>query len=516
MGLAWFALTAGAAGVLCGAGVLLLASGRPVERTPESIEFDRAIRRWMFSGAAVILVGAALAWFIPKSPFSHTWIYGWLLGGLAGAGGFWLLTQTVLLARAPDPSPTTRALAPTMVGAVIGGLAVATAAVLVLLFPAGGPDAALGLALGCAAFGLATLAGHSRSGALQWEFTGIYLLLVIGLAIATILSAAHFTNLSPAWRALPAALGGVAVLAALVGGIATMRLESVSGARLVATAAATALLSAGLSLLLFRQGGETLPAFIAFAVGAAVGVLVVWARVSQLSSAGSALFGLAALVALLIGFRLLAGYGAALTGIGLWAALLPVAGTLLERRGNTAAPGAYTLLLAFGMMTAFLVFRLLLERVGGRVPGLDLGYHYEFTGLLVGALLPVTLSRALYGQRSVLGSRLALAVTLGIVLAPPSLMILWGARTGVGLAAGLVIGVAALVAALPEDEGVQTAPLVFTAVVTGLVTLSVSDLLQPLYDLPRVDKVYIAVGLGLLFVLWLALLSSRRRAPEVF
>lgn len=516
MGLAWFALTAGAAGILCGAGVLLLASGQPAERTPDTVEFGNALRRWALFGAAVILIGAALLWFIPKSPFSHIWIYGWLIGGLASAGAFWLLTHTVQLARAPSPSSATQLLAPTMVGAVLGGLAVTTIAVLVLLFPSGAPEAALGLALGCAAFGLATLAGHSRSGALQWEFTGVYLLLVIGLALGTVISAAHFSNLSASWQALPAAVGGVVVLAALVSGIATMRMERLPAARLVASAAATALLSAGLSLLLFRQGGEALPAFIAFGVGAGVGVLLVWARASQMSGAGSALLGLAAIVALLIGFRLLAGYGVALTGIGLWTALLPVVGVLLERRGNTAAPGAYALLLALGMVTGFLVFRLLLARVGGRVPGLELGYHYEFTGLLVGALLPVTLGRALYGQRSVLGARLAWALTLGIILAPPSLMILWGTRAGVGLAAGLVIGIATLVAALPEDEGVQTVPLVFTAVVTGLVALTLSDLLQPLYDLPRLSKIYLAVALGLLFVIWLALLNTRRRAPEVF
>ena len=390
-------------------------------------------------------------------------------------------------------------------------LALAAVSLAFLLF-GGDPGSAL---LGCA-LGFGMIAGLTR---LMMGGEGLHSLeaaaaLAATLAAACLLAAAHFDK--PAlrgWWAFPLALAATWVLAQAVAhaGAATKRSPAI---RVAAAALLAAVLTLLGGLLLARRLGPLDPLAALLVTGFVTAALIVWltnALAGEPQVRGpalpAALSALLMLFALVLGFKLLQGFGAGLALLGAWAV---IASGLARGGARSFLP---IQMLIFG--ANFLLLRLFLERIGAGPGDVQPDLHYTLIGVLLGALLPVV-SLSLCARPG-----LGRTLLLGLLTAasPLILVTLWGPDAAVGLLLGLIVAPALAVVTQPEAES-WLAPAGLVSLGLALVTVQFGEVFATLYLAPRAHKVYLAGGIAVLVLLWIAglglarLFAARRPTQE--
>jgi hypothetical protein len=483
-----------------------------------------------------LLLGAVLtillfsATFYEEYPFSPGHRLGWgiLVGGLAA------LLSALGAARLPRPSvgywPYPSVLA--------SALSLSALSLTVIIFPGDPVDGLLGCALGIVMVtgifrclpsvesppthaGSATAAPGDFGPALE-AGAG----LAVTLAAACCLAVYHFHRTDMrGWWAYGLALAAFWLLGHLLSYIAAAQ-RSAARYPVLLLVLASALGIALVITLGAMLGARLEPAeklTLLLASGAVTTALIAWLSLTAAAAdhtllRGIQTGGLAAilvLVLLIIGFKALAGFGAALTLIAGWG----VAIAALSYGGAAAQIPMQALALG----TSFLLLRLFLERFGAGLGDVDLSVHYTLIGLLIGALLPLVFS-ALYPRPGV--GRAILLLVLG-ALAVPAVLALWGLDAVLGLllgliaAQGIVVLARLVVPATPTPtEGPEHAAWVAPAGILGLgialVAVQFSQSLAFLYEVPRAAKVYLAGGIALAALLWiigLGLLRLRKRTP---
>ena len=390
-------------------------------------------------------------------------------------------------------------------------LALAAVSLAFLLF-GGDPGSAL---LGCA-LGFGMIAGLTRlmmggEGGHSLEAAAA---LAATLAATCLLAVAHFDK--PAlrgWWAFPLALAAAWVLAQAVAhaGAATKRSPAI---RVAAAALLAAVLTLLGGLLLARRLGPLDPLAALLVTGFVTAALIVWltnALAGEPQVRGpalpAALSALLMLFALVLGFKLLQGFGAGLALLGAWAV---IASGLARGGARSFLP---IQMLIFG--ANFLLLRLFLERIGAGPGDVQPDLHYTLIGVLLGALLPVV-SLSLYARPG-----LGRTLLLGLLTAasPLILVTLWGPDAAVGLLLGLIVAPALAVVTQPEAES-WLAPAGLVSLGLALVTVQFGEVFATLYLAPRAHKVYLAGGIAVLVLLWIAglgfarLFAARRPTQE--
>lgn len=221
-----------------------------------------------------------------------------------------------------------------------------------------------------------------------------------------------------------------------------------------------------------------------------------WSRAIQAHALSAAL----AIFVVVVSFKLLAGFGAAVALIAAWG----IAGAVLGLKGSS--PRMLSQALAVG--ASLLLLRLFLERSGSEVGETELSLHYTLIGVIIGVLLPFVYSslRLRWGAgRTLLVGGLAAA-------SPIVLLTLWGPDAALGLLAGLVGAQAIALLLMPLSElnpeaAVWQAPAPLLAILAGLVVVQFTQPFAFLYEMPRVYKAYVAGGVALAVIIWLIVLG---------
>lgn len=463
-----------------------------------------------------------LATFREGYPFSPGHRLGWglLIGGLAA------LLSALGAARLPGPSvgywPYPSVLA--------SALSLSALSLTLILFPGDPVDGLLGCALGIVmVIGILRCLPSEESPSALGDFGPA---LEAGAGVAVTLAAAcclavyhfHRTDMR-GWWAYALALAAFWLLGHLLSYIAAAQR---SAARypvlllLLASALGIALVIALGAMLGARlEPAEKLTLLLAS--GVVTAALIAWLSLTAAAADHTLLRaiqtgGLAAilvLVLLIVGFKALAGFGAAVALIAGWG----VAIAALSYGGAAAQIPMQALALG----ASFLLLRLFLERFGAGLGDVDLSVHYTLIGLVIGALLPLVFS-ALYPRPGV--GRAIVLLVLG-VLSVPAVLALWGLDAVLGLLLGLIaaqgiVVLARLVVPLAPTptESPEHADWVAPAGILGLgialVAVQFSQPLAFLYEVPRAAKVYIAGATALAALLWiigLGLLRLRKRTP---
>ncbi|UCH34774.1 MAG: hypothetical protein JSV65_20030, partial [Armatimonadota bacterium] len=404
---------------------------------------------------------------------------------------------------------------------------------LVLLLFRGDPVDAL---LGCA-FGVVMVAGVLRvmipdegtpEGSGQQGTNGCPVIPAVeaGAILAVILAAGcalgvyHFHDSAlRGWWAYPLALAALWTVGHVVANIAS---ASRSAAKYpLLSLAAAGVLSAILVLVVgMRLAGKLEPVEslgLLLAGGVVTAALVAWLgfsveKLTWLRAMQSyALAGVLVIVLVVLSFKLLAGFGAAVALLAAWA----IAATTLGLGNSTARVSVLALAVGAGL----LLLRLFVERSGGAVGEVELSLHYTLVGVVIGVLLPFVYSSL--HMRWGLGRTLLLGV-LG-ALSPLALLALWGPDAVLGLMVGLV-GAQALGLMLVPLTRVSPqitlwhAPTPLLALGAALVAVQFSRTFAFLYEMPRLHKGYVAAGIAGVVIVWvivMALLQLRGRMRAV-
>jgi len=479
---------------------------------------------------AVLTAIIFLATFRDQYPFSPGHRLGWgiLIGGIAA------LLSALGAARLPRPSVGYWPYP----GVLASALSLSALSLTVILFPGDPVDGLLGCALGIVmVVGIfrclpseESPSAHADSATSAPADFGPALEAGAGLAVtlaaACCLAVYHFHRTDMrGWWAYALALAAFLLLGHLLSYIAAAQ-RSAARYPVLLLVLASALGIALVIALGAMLGARLEPAeklTLLLASGAVTAALIAWLSLTAAAAdhtllRGVQTGGLAAilvLVLLIIGFKALAGFGAAVALIAGWG----VAIAALSYGGAAAQIPVHALALG----ASFLLLRLFLERFGAGLGDIDLSVHYTLIGLLIGALLPLIFS-ALYPRPGAV--RAVLLLVLG-VLSVPAALALWGLDAVLGLLLGLIAaqGIAVLarlvtpVAAPPAESGEHSAwpaPAGILGLGIALVAVQFSQPLAFLYEVPRAAKVYIAGAIALAALLWiigLGLLRLRKRTP---
>jgi hypothetical protein len=525
--LAGIALGIGVLGALLSYLVPLLSAPppRPEERSRISPTF------WVALAAVIILFLATLPKGFPFSPGQRLG-WGFLIGGL-------IALLAVLAASRLGPLRQQAAEARPRQGywpypsVLVQSLALAGAAAVFLVFRGDPVDALLGSALGTAVVAGVVSIGAPKAPRLAQGDSGA---LQAGAALSAALAAAcslgvyHFPHLSQrGWWAFPLALAGFWLLGQCGLYLAvTHRPWARHPVRLL-------ILSAGLSALVAVLFGEVLsgrlePArsvIMLLVSGAVTAAIVLWLTLSaeqeelslSLCLSGSGLAALLTVVLLVFSFRLLAGFGVAIALLAAW----PLASSALGLGGWSSR-----LLVRLLMVGAsLLLLQVFLERAAVSVGEAELSFHYTLVGAALGAMLPIVFSG--FRLRPGVG-RVLLLGALG-ALSPILVLTLWGPDAVLGLLVGLVASqvIAAILASVgdaacegqpalggaAETYALWQAPTGLLALGMALVAAQFSRGFAFLYQMPRLDKAYLAGAIGLLVLFWAIGmgLAALRRQP---
>jgi hypothetical protein len=221
-----------------------------------------------------------------------------------------------------------------------------------------------------------------------------------------------------------------------------------------------------------------------------------WSRALQSNALAVALV----IFLVVVSFKLLAGFGAAVALLAAWG----IAGAVLGLKG--VSPRMLAQALAAG--ASLLLLRLFLERSGSVVGETELSLHYTLVGVIIGVLLPFVYSslRLRWGV-----GRTLLVGGLGAA-SPVVLLTLWGPDAALGLLAGLVGAQAIALLLMPLSElhpeiAIWHAPVATVALLAGLVAVQFTQPFAFLYEMPRIYKAYVAGGVALAVIIWLVVLG---------
>ena len=436
---------------------------------------------------------------LPKTPpFSPGQRLGWgyLVGGLAA------LLVAVVCRGIPEadreywPYPS------------ISGLSMALAAVALTLlsFRSDPGDALLGCALGFTVVAgvFRLLYAPARAGHVP-RALGAGAALAATLAAACTLGVYHFGRSSEGGWAFPLALAAFWLLGALVAYYAAVRkaMARYPVGLLAMSGAISAVLTVGLGALLGAELAPVSKLVLLLASGVVTGALIVWLAIAAqeraadgaLAVRASGLAVLLALFLLVLGYKVLGGFGVAialLAGWGLVAAALGMGGMVARLPVQAMLIGANLLLL-----------QLFLERSGASMGEVQMSLHYTLVGVMLGALLPAVFSALVVrpGLVSIL-----LPGALG-ALSPLVVLTFWGPDSVLGLMVGLVAaqGMAAslpLLSTRRQVAGMWQAAMGPLALGMALLATQFSRPFGALYTMPRVYKLYLAAGLAAIVVLW--------------
>jgi hypothetical protein len=183
-----------------------------------------------------------------------------------------------------------------------------------------------------------------------------------------------------------------------------------------------------------------------------------------------------------VSFGMLRGYG---MGVALLSGVL-----------TAQAMGYRGVLPALGLACGLVVFRLFMSLYGGEFTTLEIGQHYVFVGVLMGALLPVTLWEVgehlrgglppLWAGMMVL--LMGLIVSAGMLLLP----LFTGVRGGLGLIAGLAL---APLLQVRQRDGVKESGVVLPLALGALFTVGY-EYVKRAEVWEREEKIRWAVGIG--------------------
>lgn len=374
-----------------------------------------------------------------------------------------------------------------------------------------------------------------------------WLLFTAALAAGVAFGFRHFPAAAPAARLAPLALGSLLLVTTLLGA-GLFGSGAAPGRALAAIGGLATLVTAALALVAFPRLLAVEGAAAVTLLGAgtvALVVLLFWAQGDAPSGSegarekedlpptgygveNGALVGLMALGLFVVAFQWLRGFGVALALLGTWgagaAALAALCwegaarvgaarwasppGVDVERLGSLAR----ALHRFLGILLLFLLFRLFLERTRPLATDLSLTVHFTFVGLMVGVMAPLVLTAVLQraARRGADGTAawlvLASGVALWMVAVPAAVGVAWGARSLVGLLAGLIVAsVTALSSAGPVERRDAVATLPLLAMV-GLATVMIqgAHLLSPLGILERPIRVGVLLSVALAGLLWVA------------
>jgi hypothetical protein len=458
---------------------------------------------------AVVFFGVTL---IPRPPFARG----------AGLGiGFLVGAATALLA-SPFALRGGDALRRAGSATALAGWAVIGLAALALVFGDMALPTALGFALGTLLVcGLLRMGLGQRAGQRSdWFAMEGYAVWAITLAAAVAIST--FGAASPVRRPeLPTAVAGILVIASV---IAVRLLGGERGRQRpgravgLAAALATAITLAAIALLAWRAFADWNLLWVALC-GAAAATIAGWliagagAGIGAMRSA--ALAAVVVIVALAVCFRLMGAYGAGIGLIVAWAIGLGMLNLALpggDGRSESPPSRGFVRWLALGL--AFLLYRLFSERYRDAVGHADLRTHYTMIGALLGIVLPMLYASWRAGAASAEEGRgaallRAIGIGLAVALTPLVLAVLWSLKATLGLLGGVVAAqVILLLLPLLDGAGPSLATS-WNLVALGMMTVAVvfCQSLQALPVLARAQKIYLALGVGVVLAIW-ALISG--------
>ena len=480
---------------------------------------------------AVLTAALFLVTLYQEYPFSPGHRLGWgiLIGGIAALLSALGAARLAMPAAGYWPYPSVLASA----------LSLSALSLTIILFAGDPVDGILGCALGIVMVtGIfrclpseETPASHADSATATPG--GFGPALEAGAGLAAVLAAAcclavyhfHRTDLR-GWWAYALVLAALWLLGHLLSYIAAAQ-RSLARYPILPLALASALGVALVIALGAMLGARLQPAeklTLLLTSGALTAALIAWLSLTAAAADHTLLRGiqtggiaaLLVLVLLIVGFKALAGFGAAVALIAGWGIAIAALGS-----GGAAAQIPMQ---ALAVGTSFLLLRLFLERFGAGLGDVDFSVHYTLIGLLIGALLPLVFS-ALYPRPGV--GRAILLLVLG-VLSIPAALALWGLDAVLGLLLGLIAAqglvllarLVAPVAPTPAESREQAdwvAPAAILGLGVALVAVQFSQPLAFLYEVPRAVKVYIAGGIALAALLWiigLGLLRLTKRTPR--
>ncbi len=442
-------LAVGCAGWLCG--LLLVRSRRETAAARMSLTLPVAALVLLVAVAAATLPAVGLV----AAPALQAWGRGFAAGGIAA------LLAGLAARRSIDPADRLRAPAG---AAAISSAAVAAVAAAVLWMASAILDALAGIGAGWVVVSLVLYAG-TRPGSMRGaraSSDSSFWTVALGVGFVTTLSATvalgHFREAAGAqttpWVASALVTGALVPVVLLIAGA----VGRVAGGRGTARSVSLVVLACVLMAVVAAMvGTRTLhePRFLAAAgIGLLLPLILTWLIAEGERSSAAPVTGdlplhgaLAALVALgsgIAAFYALAGYG---VGIMLTAGWLPL-GLLIGWGLIAPAPRSGDRLMQlflFGVL--LLLYRLFVQRFQEDIGAAALTDHFAILSILVGAIMPSLLAGLLRGsspegsESAAVGLvRLALALT-GAVAFGATLLVLWGAKAGLGLLGGLMLGV---------------------------------------------------------------------------
>lgn len=547
----WSGIAVGVLGSLYGFAVVAGAwrSAQPSEEPAgKGAEADRLPALWFLVAAAVLVLVSFLCTIPGRPPFAA----GMRLGiGLLIGGAFGVAAGAVAPAiGAAFRQQSERAwivAASAYLG--LGSWALLGANLTLLLFRGYPNDALIGFGLGCCVAGLVLRIGGDVLNAERWRPLEAFVLTAVTLVAAVYIGVHHFALTEERiWWALPLLIASIGIAAAVV----AMRFADVVAGRRRGLAMAIALLLAAALLagLAYALSLKVFPPQTTFWVvmcGLGAVLAIVWLLAAVRPSASDSPRTLVAgsvqvacmcavliVLAVVVCFRLLAGYGIGLALVAAWAVgLVAVAPWVGEKKQGDPSeePGAgvsvgLTPCLTVGLLV--LLLRLFLER-NPEAPRLELGIHYVFVGFVLGVLLPLlfaafnlrTQERAARllqhaspgaATRSVLLRTLCVAFFCAAV--PLLVLFMWDFKAVLGLLAGLVAAQAiltvlylwqgAMLSPQARDSGALILPgLGIVSVTVSLVAIQFSHLMAPLVVAERIYKLYAVGAILLLAAVWL-------------
>jgi len=409
-----------------------------------------------FPIVALVVLAAVAAATLPAlgllvAPAAVAWGHGFTAGGLAA-----LVAMLLALRSAPS----------SRLGAVVA-MAVMQIAGLAAVFAAvqwAGAAVLDGLAGVAAGWCVISLVLHRASQPIASAGTAFVTALCAAAMLGTFRQMA--AAVTPQWVTAALALAAVVALVGLAIGLlaaSSRRGAAAEGAGGAGRDAFLAVIACGVVagaayVIAFRTLHE--PRWLAAAgIGLALPMVLAWLADSELETAVGALVTLGTGIA---AFYVLAGYG---IGIMLIAAALP-AGLLVALRDPGAAPGRehadrVVQLLLFGAV--FAVYRVFAQRFQDDLGAAAVTDHLAIFSVVAGALLPSLLSGVLARTETAGATLVRVPLTLiAAVAGGAALLVVWGARAGLGLLCGLMVG------ALMPGSGSRGALLALAAAIPVL------------------------------------------------
>ncbi len=531
----WSAMGVGAAGIIITFIIAAVLARNTREDAPGPAEGNTR-RAWLAAIAAAVL--GFVAWGVSlriDPPYSTGQGLGLpiLLGSAAGIVAILLVSRLEYYVIRTN-STRIKYLA----GECMAFLALLTLALSIKLFGKAPQEAFIGTLVGTmfAAvpyYYLKRVCSHSADWLME-----TYAALIALVGGGYLLAVLHFdeTVLRDMW-AIPILLFGTVCVASLVAteictiGNLKNRPYFSSGLSMVLSSAVTVIVAVVLS----NSFMESLELFWVSLFGVLAGMVIMWIA-STVDSGGFRFSGAdtasaAALLALALAvgtFKVWNGLGIALGFTAYVAVLLPVMGLGSK---TAIAPKAVFGSLAFGI--GFVLFRIFMENYRIELATIDLRIHYTFVGAVLGVLVPLILSASLAKmqkseEESVSAGRdIGVLIGLGIislmvVAAPLVLCVVWGIKASLGLAFGLVVGLAiqmhAKIRHAPETE-MRPAPKHISAtlfvILAFLVCIQFTRLVIDI-EATRDARAWVIGITAAAGVLWLAVsaLLAPRKKPE--